>query len=149
MGKEDNVTSEVLPNIEIIDGPEMRFDVTKTYYLAGPMTGYPKYNFDEFEYYTKLLRAAGVRVESPHEIDHGETEETRGKLPYEVYLNAGIRLLDSCGGIILLSGWPQSGGTCAELSRSIDLGFPVYFIYQPNEWTENVRLICMNRRPPA
>jgi hypothetical protein len=138
-----------LPDMEFIDTTDLRFDFNKMYYLAGPMSGYPAYNFEEFEFFAAVMRSHGVKVASPHEIDHGETLATRGSLPYQVYLDAGIAMLETCQGIVLMPGWPQSSGACNELSRSIDLGMPVYFVYQPDEWTESVRLIDMNRRPPA
>lgn len=44
------------------------------YYLAGPMTGQPEYNFPAFEEAQKLLDAENIKVRSPHEIDHGQHE---------------------------------------------------------------------------
>jgi hypothetical protein len=138
-----------LPDLDIIDTPQEPFDRELTYYLAGPMSGYPHYNFPEFEYFAEILREAGIKVNAPNEIDHGETIETRGGLPYETYLQAGLALLEKSEGIILLAGWPRSTGACRELSRSIDLGMPVYFIFDPQGSCDNVQLISMNRRPPA
>lgn len=44
----------------------------KSCYLAGPMRGYPRYNFDAFESATKVLRDRWkIEVISPHEMDLG------------------------------------------------------------------------------
>jgi len=135
---------------EVLEDDSVKFNRDLTYYLAGPMSGYPEYNFDEFGRWAEILRRGGLKIASPHEIDHGETPETRGSLPYNVYFDAGIKLLESCGGIILLAGWVQSTGACSELSRAIDLGMPAYYACEFHEYPNNITLlISMNRRPPA
>jgi nucleoside 2-deoxyribosyltransferase len=135
---------------DVLEDPSWKFDRDRTFYLAGPMSGYPEYNFDEFERWAEILRRGGLKIASPHEIDHGETPETRGSLPYQNYIDAGMKLLESCGGIILIAGWPQSSGACAELSRAIDRGMPSYYACEYNEQPNNITLlISMNRRPPA
>ena len=138
-----------IPELDIIDTAEQRFNKNVPYYLSGPMSGYPDFNFPEFEFYCSVLREAGITVQSPHEIDHHETPESRGSLPYEVYMQAALDLMEGCKGIILMPGWPQSTGACREISRSIDLGMPVYFIHDPDEWQDNIQLVDMNRRPPT
>jgi nucleoside 2-deoxyribosyltransferase len=85
------------------------------YYLAGPMTGLPEYNFPTFERVATLLRKEGLDIASPHEIDHNETPETRGSLPYWVYLKAAFKLMLECDGIILLPGFRSSKGAREEL----------------------------------
>lgn len=125
-------------------------DHEKTYYLSGPMSGYPEYNFPAFEEAAFVLRAHGVKVASPHEIDHGETEENRGKLPYETYMEAAIDMLNGqCQGIILLPGWPQSTGARRELVAALEVDMPVYFYVYNLAETDNAILACMNRKPPA
>lgn len=93
------------------------------YYLAGPMSGIPEYNFPLFDAVTKFLRNKGLNILSPHEIDHGETKETRGNLSYGVYMRAGLKLLLECDGVIVLPGWKKSKGTRAELfvARTCDM----------------------------
>ena len=59
-------------------------------YIAGPMTGYPEYNYPAFEATAKKYRDLGFRVTSPHEVDKqdGSAPEADGKLkkPWEWYL---------------------------------------------------------------
>lgn len=141
---------KTIPEVDILDTEQRRFDFGLTYYLAGPMSGYPEYNFPTFVWFAEALRMSGIKIAAPHEIDHGETPETRGSLSYRTYMDAGLAMLETCQGIILLPGWPQSSGACAELSRSIDFGMPVYFAHHPEEWYQsNIQLVCMNRRPPS
>lgn len=92
------------------------------YYLAGPMTGVPEYNFPLFTEVASRLRAQGAEIVSPHEIDHGETRETRGGLPYHTYMRAGLRRLLDCHGIILLPDWKNSVGTIAEFRVALACG---------------------------
>lgn len=89
--------------------------VSMKYYLAGPMTGLPDYNFPMFEKVANYLRDIGIDVASPHEIDHGETPETKGQLPYGVYIRAGLKMLLECDGIIMLPNWKDSKGAKIEL----------------------------------
>jgi hypothetical protein len=111
-------------NIITKNGHDFNFDLV--YYIAGPMTGIPKYNFPAFDAALEVLGNEGIKCVSPHTIDHGETDENRGQLPYQVYLRAGFKLLLECDGIILLRGWMNSKGTRHELHIARALQFPVY-----------------------
>jgi len=142
----DEIKEDEIPGLDIID-ERMPFDLNLDYFLSGPMSGYPEYNFTEFDNACRILRAAAITVLSPHEIDHGEPIEKRGSLPYETYMQAGLDLLDKCGGIIILPGWPQSTGARREISRAIELYMPVYFFHEPTTWKDSAELICMNRKP--
>lgn len=99
------------------------------FYLAGRMTGLPNFNFQAFEDACFHLRnMMGLEVVSPHEIDHGETEETRGNLPYTTYIKAGLKLLLECDAIILMDGWELSQGCLTELVTARAAGLDVYFL---------------------
>ncbi len=95
-----------------------------TYYLSGPMSGLPDFNFPAFRDACKQLRACGFTVVSPHEKD-SEGDTTR---PWTAYLREDISLLtDKCYGFILLPGWPSSTGAKLELSIALALQMPIYF----------------------
>lgn len=101
----------------------------KKYYLAGPMTGYAKYNFPAFDLACQLLREKlGLTILSPHEIDHGETEQNRGSLHYSVYMRAGLKLLLECEGIIMLPRWEDSDGAQLEFKVAAALSMPAFSI---------------------
>lgn len=58
--------------MNIITKPGHTFDQGLWYYLAGPMTGLPEYNLPAFEKAQAALEETGIRVRSPHTIDHGQ-----------------------------------------------------------------------------
>lgn len=60
--------------MNIINKPGHEFDFSLWYYLAGPMTGHPEYNYPAFEKATTVLEENGVKVKSPHLIDHQQHE---------------------------------------------------------------------------
>lgn len=89
-------------------------------YLAGPMTGYPRWNFDAFVDGAAKLRAAGYEVVSPAEADleHGFDPDA----PAEEFTVARLRealkrdvvLVLESDGVALLPGWEDSHGAVAE-----------------------------------
>jgi len=91
---------------------------TKRIYLAGPMTGYPGFNFDAFHRAAERLKAAGWRVVDPSKNFDGRTD-----LPRSTYLKADVELLVQCDALALLPGWEQSRGAKMEylLARELDL----------------------------
>lgn len=96
-------------------------------YIAGPMTGYRDHNFPAFEKEARELRAVGHEVLSPHEVDHGETEETRGSKSWCDYLKEDLKVFLECDAIYMLRGWDKSKGAMVELDLALKLGFAVYF----------------------
>jgi hypothetical protein len=96
-------------------------------YVAGPMRGYPRFNFDNFERYTQILRSMGYVVMSPHEhdLEVGINPDTDEDSP--VYAEADPQLMKdlimwdlnavaNCDAIFLLDGWEKSRGVKAELA---------------------------------
>jgi nucleoside 2-deoxyribosyltransferase len=89
-------------------------------YLAGPMTGYPRWNFDAFERGASALRSAGFQVLSPAEVDLAEGFDPDA--PEHLFTNEQLRLalLRDCemvlnsDGVALLDGWRDSKGAMAE-----------------------------------
>jgi Domain of unknown function (DUF4406) len=100
----------------------------KTYYLAGPMTGIPKFNFPAFIGAAAKLREAGYTIISPAELDSPEMFERAmaspdgapgsGSINFETwgdFLARDVKLVaDSCHGIILLPDWWKSRGARLE-----------------------------------
>lgn len=96
------------------------------YYLAGPMSGIEAYNFPMFEKVVNHLRETGLNIDSPHEIDHGETDENRGSLPYKTYIMAAVRMLMECDAIIVLPGWSDSEGARFEMRAALMFKMETY-----------------------
>lgn len=108
------------------------------YYLAGPMSGIPDYNYPAFEKAAADLRGRGFVIKSPHEIDHGESEETpRGSKPWTEYMIAAIQLLLTCDAVVLLEGWANSQGALEEFRLAKRLGMDC-ILYYPNVETFEV-----------
>lgn len=95
------------------------------YYLSGPMTGYAEYNFPAFREAAASLRARGLAVLSPHELDEAESEHLPGTHQWDYYLRRDIRELVKCDAIAVLSGWTRSKGARLEVHIAKELGMPV------------------------
>jgi hypothetical protein len=114
------------------------------WYLGGPMSGYPSFNFPAFDQACRVLREKlELTVISAHEVDHGEHTGT-GTAPYEDYLRGDLMEMLKCDGLILLQGWPESKGARFEFDIAVDLRYPVMFYY--SEHTFDSHLIPMSRR---
>ena len=102
-------------------------------YLAGPMRGYPRFNFDAFDAYAAELRDAGYEVTSPAELDrkHGfdpdepiSDDEIEAMLPNMIARDLVAIALD-CEAVALLPGWQDSRGVKVELTLARFLGLPI------------------------
>lgn len=110
------------------------------YYLAGPMTGVPHFNFPAFDEAASKLRNLGMDIISPAELDmpairenamrsqdglkiHGESAGTK----WGEFLGRDIRILtDKCGGLILLPGWQKSKGARVEVFVAMQHQYPIF-----------------------
>ena len=98
----------------------------RTYYLSGPMSGVPQFNFPTFARVAALLRKQGYCVVSPAEMDDdevraaavaspdGSSTETGGHT-WGSFLARDVRIIaDQVNGIILMPGWERSRGARLE-----------------------------------
>lgn len=91
-----------------------------TTYIAGPMTGYPAFNYPEFAYVAQVLRSWGVDVVNPAELDGGSS----GK-PWDWYMRRALKALADCDEILMLKGWEASRGARLERHVAEQLGMTV------------------------
>ena len=101
-------------------------------YIAGPMRGYPEYNFPAFDYAARRLRQAGHEAINPAELDrvvhiHEWTDPLpdgfmRGALKRDL-----VAICDEAEGMVLLPGWTLSSGVKVEHELADCLGLPVFF----------------------
>lgn len=96
-------------------------------YIAGPMTGYPDWNFPTFRAAAAALRARGHEVISPAELDEADSAPL-GSLPWAEYLRRDIPHLISCEAIALLPGWENSRGARLEHHIATALGMSVHLV---------------------
>jgi hypothetical protein len=103
-------------------------------YIAGPMRGYPQYNFPAFDAARNYLVQNGWNVISPADIDRasGLNEQTPPESITDpksfIYrdFHAMLFLTPNCGdAIIMLPGWERSTGAMAELFLARWLGLNV------------------------
>jgi hypothetical protein len=111
------------------------------WYLAGPMTGIPQFNYPAFYSAADRLRKIGLNVYSPAEMDDPTTVaaalaspdgsaddyDSEGKGTWGEFLARDVLLIaDELGGIILLPGWEKSKGARLEAFVAINLDYPAY-----------------------
>lgn len=94
----------------------------KRIYISGPMTGKPALNFPAFHAAAAQLRAVGLEVVNPAELD----EQDAGKaMQWEDYMRRDIKALMDCTHVAVLPGWQESKGASVEVGLAHALGMPV------------------------
>jgi hypothetical protein len=111
----------------------------QTYYLAGPMRGYPQFNFPAFHRIAAALRAEGMNIISPAEVDeqHGIASHAVASdngdekvLPQSAgtILSRDVKVvLDDVDGIIFMNGWENSRGALLEATTGLISKRPMQF----------------------
>lgn len=98
-------------------------------YLAGPMRGYPRFNFDAFDAAAADLRAQGWTVISPADIDreHGFDPDKHDESYFSDFrdlIRRDVEAVLTTDCIVLLPGWDRSVGVAAELAVAKWAGKP-------------------------
>ena len=86
-------------------------------YIAGPMTGYPDWNYRAFFDAADQMRAAGYEPINP-----ARAEGRAGCKSWLDFMRAALRDLAEADGVALLDGWGNSRGAAAEARIAQDLG---------------------------
>lgn len=111
-------------------------------YLAGPMSGYPEFNFPTFHAAAALLRADGHEVFSPAENDIAKIGDFSKNNPtgdVKAANAAGFSLRHALAddtkficleaeGIAMLPGWEKSLGARAEHALAVALGHKILYL---------------------
>jgi hypothetical protein len=79
-------------------------------YLLGPMTGYPENNHPLFNQWAKKLRADGLSVLNPAELDMWMPKLDNP----EDYYARDCKVISLCRGGVALPGWRRSRGATWE-----------------------------------
>jgi hypothetical protein len=111
------------------------------YYLAGPMSGHPQFNYPLFDSVSAALRERGLDITSPAEMDIDEVREAAmknmtGKMDennavsgetWGDFLARDVKLIaDELNAIILLPEWETSKGARLEAFVAINCGYPAF-----------------------
>jgi len=97
-------------------------------YLAGPMRGYPEYNFPAFHAAAAELRAQGHEVFSPAERDLNEdgfNPKTDEAKPLRYYMLFDLPAVLKSDAVAVLPGWEKSTGAKLEVHVARVCGIPV------------------------
>jgi hypothetical protein len=86
------------------------------WYLAGPMSGLPEFNYPAFRLAAKLLRNRGYKIWSP-------AEENDTHLTFNTCMKKDLNsVVNLCKGILLLNGWKKSLGANIETFAAYGCG---------------------------
>lgn len=97
-------------------------------YLAGPMRGYPEYNFPAFHEATQKLMAMGHAVWSPaqHDVNDGFDPSKDEAKPLREYMKADLVAVLNADAVAVLEGWEKSQGASLEVYVAGQCGIPTY-----------------------
>lgn len=132
------------------------------WYIAGPMSGIPQCNIPYFDRWAAALRADGLQIVSPAELDDPKFREAclrakDGTLPpgetWGSLLARDIKLIaDGVTGIILLPGWQKSRGARLEAFVGLLTSKQFRWAFDDRDWlgdygAEAVREELRNNMP--
>ena len=126
------------------------------WYLAGPMSGIPQFNFPLFEAAAEQLRVSGYNIISPAELDDVVTRSAAlrsldgltetGTVNHQTwgdFLSRDVKIIaDKTKGIIFLPGWEKSRGARLEAHVAVLCGhiFRRYTAMNGNLWPTSLPL---------
>ncbi len=95
-------------------------------YIAGPMRGYPLWNFPAFDAAAEFLARLGIGAVYPADMDRAiGVDETQaddagsfGLADFHAAMRRDIPAVLACDGILLLEGW--EGSTGANIERTVN-----------------------------
>jgi hypothetical protein len=114
---------------------------SKVYYLAGPMSGIPQFNYPKFNRIAGELRNAGFEIHSPPEHDSplmqerclaspdgdlSQLEKDTGETWGDVLAMDVKFIADKAAGVIVMDGWERSRGAQLEVITANICKKPVY-----------------------
>lgn len=111
------------------------------FYIAGPMRGYPMFNFPAFLMAARVLQTRGFRTRSPAEKDIEAGFDPSRPIEEQGFdMGAAFRwdfvACTECTGIILLPGWENSTGAKAERVVATLSQREVYYLNERYELVE-------------
>lgn len=101
-------------------------------YLAGPMRGYPQFNFPAFDEAAAILAADGHDVVNPAQMDRDVGFDPQSTEVSTEFLRDAMRrdlsAICECDAIAMLKGWENSGGANIEWALAVHLGLRVMYL---------------------
>lgn len=116
------------------------------YYLAGPMSNIPQFNYPRFFELARILREEGFTIVSPAELDSPETVKAAMASPdgslgsgvvngetWGDFLARDVKLVaDDVDGVFVMEGWESSKGAKLELFVAHLAKKPIFTIKEVN-----------------
>lgn len=109
------------------------------YYIAGPMSGIPQFNYPAFDAAAEVVRGQGHEALSPAEMDDEATREAALASPdgnlntfesdetWGDFLSRDVKIVaDESDGVVLLPGWSNSRGARLEAFIALTVQKPVF-----------------------
>jgi hypothetical protein len=114
--------------------------MSRKFYLAGPMSGRPQFNYPLFDRVAAELRGRGYDITSPAEMDDPATRKealssdngvlvggTCNGESWGDFLARDVKMIaDELDGIILLPEWETSKGARLECFVAMGLDYPMF-----------------------
>ena len=105
-------------------------------YLAGPMRGYPQYNFPAFHEAAAWLRSQRWTIFSPAERDEADETIDNSKdqagwadhLGLDYFMQFDLAAVCTHDAVICLPNWEKSQGARLETMVAVEIGHPVFEI---------------------
>jgi hypothetical protein len=105
-------------------------EAARVAYIAGPMRGYPEYNFPAFFAAEVALLATDFSTINPARIDEACPQDPESPGALDVYFDRDIAALRSLrvghDVVVVLDGWAASKGATAEVSAAAWRGVEVW-----------------------
>lgn len=100
-------------------------------YIAGPITGLPNLNKEQFAAAATKVKQLGLIVRNPHELCADLPIDTAWK----TYMKRCISHLVECTDIVLLPNWGRSDGANLEFQIAKALGIQIHNSLDHLVWT--------------
>lgn len=125
----------------------------RTCYIAGPMRGYPRYNFDAFFAAEKEVHDLGFDIINPARIDiqNGFDPDTPQDALTPQMMSDFIRwdvdaILNRVDAIYMLRGWEASTGANAEIALARWMGLEIIYQHKEDVLEEALRITSGDRQ---
>lgn len=117
----------------------------KRIYIAGPMTGYPSYNFPAFDAADRALTQAGWETLNPAQMDRDEGFDPDRDTPTREWLDEAMQrdldALMAADAIALLPGWEESTGAKGEYGLAKWRHIPAYSLPDMREIDARIEIV--------
>ncbi|EMF5696150.1 DUF4406 domain-containing protein [Enterobacter roggenkampii] len=98
-------------------------------YIAGPMSGYPKFNRPAFNSMEAFQEQCGNVVLNPAILPDGLTQA--------MYMDICCAMIRCADAVVMLKGWEESSGAFAEHALAKKLGLEIIYQFPVNSINAN------------